>query len=504
MKPTPFHKFCERYSLTLTTAQRAWSRVVFDGVEPADLRGEEREIARVLFGELVETIPEIARAVVAVRKGARVGATRMCAMRQYQLSHVVDVDLAPGENAYCLYIGPDMRLARQALSFASGAAKVDAREGRVTIVRDSAEAFVIERHDGVLVEHTALPATVGGSAVRGRTLISAQMTEASFFRDGDYAINDVEIYKATAPRIVPGGQLLIESTPWTSGGLLSELVTANYGQPSTAIASIAPTLTMRPQLHAYVEREMLRDEANAQREFFAVEMAQGTEAFFGDCIDGCIDSELPLITEAPDGAIVECGADLGLVENSTAGCVGASWEGVFVPLEIVELKPKKDKPLKLSHVVQEIAALVRRHGLSQFYADHHLVDPAREWAQPLGIRIQAIKGGAEEKAAQYIQLRQAMREDRVRIPARHVRLIQQLRAVRARPLPGGGLKIDTPVRGGAHGDIASAFVIAHAKTQSSASGWVRALQRFEAMGGLDGAMARFGMRPEDLNREWRR
>ena len=45
----------------------------------------------------------------------------------------------------------------------------------------------------------------------------------------------------------------------------------------------------------------------------------------------------------------------------------------------------------------------------------------------------------------------------MKIP-KHPRALTQLKAVRSKPLPGGGIAITSPVRAGAHGDVASAIV----------------------------------------------
>jgi hypothetical protein len=58
-------------------------------------------------------------------------------------------------------------------------------------------------------------------------------------------------------------------------------------------------------------------------------------------------------------------------------------------------------------------------------------------------------------------------EKRVRLP-KNARLIQQLKDVVSKPLPGGGLRIYTPRRiGRAHGDVASAVIVALASAKRS-------------------------------------
>src|SRR5262249_41632876 len=134
--------------------------------------------------------------------------------------------------------------------------------------------------DGALVSIECLPATRGGSALRGRTLVSAVLDEAAFFRSDDYQVNDQEIFRAVAPRVLPGGIGHVGSTPRTEGGPLHEEFSRNFADPKTAIAAHAPTLLMNPAKRLEVERERERDPENARREFDAEFLPRGAGAFF--------------------------------------------------------------------------------------------------------------------------------------------------------------------------------------------------------------------------------
>ena len=113
-----------------------------------------------------------------------------------------------------------------------------------------------------------LPATRGGSALRGRSLVSAVLDECAFFRDEQFAVNDTDLFKATAPRVLPGGLVVIASTPWAETGLLFDEFSRNYGAPVTALACHAPTTLMRsddPRILSMVAREVERDPITAER-----------------------------------------------------------------------------------------------------------------------------------------------------------------------------------------------------------------------------------------------
>jgi hypothetical protein len=108
------------------------------------------------------------------------------------------------------------------------------------------------------------------------------MDESAFFRDSSYRVNDADIFKAASPRVLPGGQSIVASTPWAESGLLYELHQRNWGHPVDAIAAWAPTLTLHDSelTRNIVAREYQRDPDNADREFGAKPMRGGSGVFF--------------------------------------------------------------------------------------------------------------------------------------------------------------------------------------------------------------------------------
>jgi hypothetical protein len=88
-------------------------------------------------------------------------------------------------------------------------------------------------------------------------------------------------------------------------------------------------------------------------------------------------------------------------------------------------------------------------------ADQHYVETVRE-----NIGNLTLVEAPSVPADAYTVVRDAIAEGRVRISAQHQRLLSQLREVRSKPTSGGGISIISPTRGTAHGDVASAFVLA--------------------------------------------
>lgn len=468
--PSSFTTFASQVlGITQTPAQRVFSLVAFDGLQISELEPADRELAQQLFGDVSE-IPTVARDIVTVLAGARGGKSWTTSLRLLHLALTVPFKLAKGEQAFALIVAPDMRLARQALRFAFGAADaVPALQQRIEDA--SKDGFTLLRGDGVRVRLECLPATVGGSAVRGRSLAGAVLDECCFFRGENAAVNDLEVYQAVAPRIVMGGQLIVASTPWAEAGLLWDLYSKNFGHPTTSLAAHAPTLLFRDNeehVRRQVERERELNPDNAAREFDAQPMPAGSEHFFDPrAVDACVDADRPLVL-SPDTkpAMVAAGADFGFRQDSSAIAV-AFKRGELTELACLEeVKPERGKPLQPSVVISGFAGVAKRYGISVVRADSHYLETVREVLQGHGLTVVAAPEGQAGKAATYLYLRQLIHERRLRLPA-YPRLIAQLKAIVSKPLPGGGLQITSPRRGAAgkgagHGDLVSALVLATA------------------------------------------
>ncbi len=464
-RPIGFVDFVERVLLvTLTPAQRVLCLVAYDGVEPCNLTGADREIARKLFGD-VDRIPPEARHVIVVVAGARAGKSYvLCALRLLYLALTTPLEtLAPGEVAAALIIAPDLRLARQTLRYISGAAK-GTRAIASRVSAESSDSLTLRRESGRSVTIECLPATRGGSAVRGRSLVGAVLDECAFFRDESFVVNDAEVFKAVAPRVMTNGQIVVSSTPFAETGLLFDLFTANHGDPHTCLAAHAPTTLLRDdaRTRSMVERERERDPDNALREFDAQFMASGAGLFFdANAIEKAVDRTIALPLTPTFGTIVSAGADFAFRTDSSALIVvHKSPDGVATVADIIERKPGKGEPLKPSEVVQEFAATLKRHGANYLRSDGHYRQAIEEHLYTHALSFVAAPEGATGKLETHTRARALLHEGKVRLP-NHPRLLKQMRELISRPTSGGGLSISSPRwRTGGHGDLVSALVLA--------------------------------------------
>lgn len=477
--PSSFTEFAQTWlGVELMPAQRVLCLVAFDGVEPQDLVGRERELARELFGQL-DAIPETARDVIAVIIGARSGKTYLFALRLLHLALVVDLStLAPGEEAVGLIIAPDIELAEQALNFIRGA--IGTNETLLSmVVSDTTEWIDLKRPDGEIASIRVRAAAKGGKTGRGKSLFCALLDEACFFRDSNYAVNDDEVFKAVQPRIIPGGQLLMPSTPWTESGLLYTMWKKCFGaENANYLAAHAPTLLMTlradgtyfRQTDVIVAKERERDPENARREFDAEPMGGGAVHFFDPiALAACIDEDMPAIV--PRKTPFErawMGLDTAFRKNPTGGVVARATGprgSMVIVAECVEITPPKGGMLKPSTTIQSLVVRAKFHHAEALVADQHYIETVRENAGGLTL-IEAPSVPADA----YTVVRDGIAEGRVKISAQHGRLIAQLRDVMSKPTAGGNISISSPTRGTSHGDVASAFVLAMWKALDPGAG----------------------------------
>lgn len=457
--PKRFTEFCAWVGITLTPGQRALCRVVFDGEEP---RGES--MFGLDGGKAITSVPAAARAVIAAVCGARGGKSYvLVALRLVWGMMTRDLSsLAPGQHGVSLVVAPDLRLSREVVNYARGIIN-GSPPLRACLGQDSTESLTMTRPDGKVASFLALPATRGGSALRGRSLIDAALDESAFFRDDSFVVNDIELFKAVRPRVLPGGQVIVASTPWTRTGLLYDLFSSNWGNPQSAIAVHAPTLMLNDSkwVQEIVGIERARDPENAKREFDAEFMAADARSFFDDHTLESATEDYPLPRLPGPGMTTASGADFGFRSDSSALIIAhKDHNNVIYVAEVLEQQPVLGVPLKPSDVVKDFAARVRAHGGTYVMADQHYRESISEHLDVHGlVYIPAPTTPSEA----YIKARQMVREGRIKLP-KHPRLLRQLREVQVRPTSGGGVSIVLPrYRTGGHGDLASAFVLALAQ-----------------------------------------
>lgn len=486
--PERFVDFVDWLGVEFRPGQRVIAKVCYDGVQPCELVGEERELAKKIFGD-VDTIPQSARNVVVLVCGRRGGKSyTLEALKHVHAMYTLPLYMvAPGQIPIALVIAPNDELRQEVVNYAIGAIRShpQLRETLIgTKARDSGSQvskFDIRRPGGSIVGFRSGVATEGGYGGRGKSLVSFSLDEAAFFKDETYAVSDVELLGAAIPGLLPGAKAIVPSTPWAQVGLLWDKFAANWGHPKDAVVAHAPTQLLRPELAQFVEDERAKDPERAEREFDAVFMSTGATQFLTSAlIESCLRRGLELPTYAQPGDKVAAATDLGFRSDSSAMAGSRmSWGSARDTLdngtpEIIlcrlrEWRPTPDAPIQPGVVIEEIAAEAKELGASWLMADQHYKESLREHA--MTVPIADAPGSPDEV---FVALRTLMRDKRVVWPHPDTlpqgseeqkvmrRLIQQAKEVKGKPMPGGKMSITLPRwRTGGHGDLLFAVALVY-------------------------------------------
>lgn len=468
--PPTFLEFLTWMDITPSPGQAELARIAFDGALPAN-----DALARTIFGDIdfAAVTSDIRRVITAV-VGGRGGKTYMLiALRLLWGALVRDLSmLVPGQDAYATVVAPNDRHRQQVINYALGAARAKPelrallRLPKGTKPDDKPSAFGIWRPDfDRVVTFWGAVANAGGGDVRGKWHTDLALDECAFFRDSTAKVADKDIYDAGVSRVLPGGQVILGSTPWAESGLLYEFWRDNFGKPTTSLVAHAPTLLLNdtPVVRAVVEMETKRDPDNARREYDAQFMTGGTTVFFeATAIDAMIEDEAFTLQA---GDQVFAGGDFGFRSDSSA-LIMSALRGLDLHIfDGTEERPEEGSPLKPSVTVRTFAEVVAAR-CTYVMADNHYREAIAEHLEEHGL---VFAPAPTIPADTYVRARMLAREGRIVIhPLRNRvgddfrgRLVQQLREVQGKPTSGGGMSIVHPrwSKGG-HGDLASAFVLA--------------------------------------------
>lgn len=486
-----FSEFVAGLGFSPTLGQRALIRVAFDGADPHDLTGDEREMARQLFGE-VEVVPPLARSVITLVKGRGIGGTMLSAWRMLYLMLTLPFpQLARGEIAFGVGVGPDRATAAQIIRYARGA--LDTMPALVKrLVSETADGFTLRRSDGKLVAIEVFAAQQGGAAFRGRTIGCLVLTEGAFAGDEGHVVSASDLFAAGRPRLVPGGQAIIESTVWGQEGLLWDLYSANHGNPRTSLAALAPTLLVRDDddTRAMVEAERERDPDNAAREFDCSWLSGGDACAF-------VSPDVDRSYETPPGLYIHGRPFLALdpaARNNSFAWLALRWSsptkerpvrqlasgGLQVPARDewgrIIREPAAEHPIltifdaggwtgeelrttDMREVARELAHVHEQYGCDAALADQFGDVFLAALLADHGVRLRSfhLSNASKHEAVQL--LRQLMRDRQLFIDTDHPQLRRDLLTY-PRKVTGSGFKYGGGSKSGHHYDYASALVIA--------------------------------------------
>lgn len=470
----------ERLGVKTTPAQRVLLGVCFDGWQPTEMCERDQAICVQVFGAVFEVPHGFTRWLTWVI-GGRSGKSYLGAMATYWRGLVSDLSrLAPGEEATGLIVCPTLKLAQHTLRFISGAIELPQCSAALKMVKNSAEAVTIERPDGKRVAFEALPATIGGGAVRARTLCSAMLDECAFFRDQDFAVNDRDIYDAVAPRVtIPGGFTLASSTPWAEAGLVHEEWKRDYQHPVTGVCAHVTTGLMREGdevVEAIIARERVKNPRNAMREFDAIFGAVDSGLFFPqDAIrehtrTGCI--VLPIEHGLRPVIVVDASLSQNSDDRFGWGVVTAA-QDAFERRANGETRERRCITVheadawEVDRDPREMARRLRDEVCIRYGTRHIIIDQYSDVAfaqlcADVGLVADVVRwtggDGDGSKAERFRRTRTALQAGQV-VLCDSQRLLGDLQTCRGKLLPGGGESIGVPRTRRGHGDCLSAVVL---------------------------------------------
>lgn len=480
VRPPSFLEF-QTLGNKLSVGQGTFASVAFDKVQPKDLPPELRQRGQELFGG-IETVPPECLRVICQAKGRDVGGTRLAAERGSQLA--LDAPISgPGhhELVYAFFGAPKLRLARVPLRFARNAMT----HYGIKVTDESVDGFTITRRDGRRVRFECFAASRGGDNIRGVPILFAQLTEAAFYQDETGAHNGESIFGGIVPRLLPGGQIVIESTVWAESGLLYREFSTNFGHPTTGLAALCPTRLMRDdaETHASIDLQHKQDRRNALREL-EVQFQTGFDSYLEDGVDRSI-AKQPIPKFPPklvrywiavDPAFSESGDKFGYaVVSSTVGDYDAVRRERTLPrvtrCHLIGSRKADRSPREMARwLKQEVCDPFRTY---RVYTDQHEGRSWAELASDVGLNVRVIRwhGGepsdanddddspSRSKPDAYSRVRREMLDGQVIIPDDPA-FIRELRSVRSTLLPSGTERIEVPRTKAGHGDMVSAFVLA--------------------------------------------
>lgn len=450
-------------SVTLTRAQRILCSVMFNGREPGDFGGEERNLARELFGDVAKA-EAIARTVAVIVAGARSGKTYLAALRLLHLALTTSLrSLAPGERAFGLIVSFDLRTAQQALRYVTGA--IDSTPNlRAMVVHETAESVTLQRDDGIAVTIQAVPSARCGGSLRGRSLFGAILDECAFFRPEGADTSDVDLYRALLPRIVPEGQLIIASTPWGPSGLLFDLWTSNWGKPISALVAHAPTSTMRDDEHTrmMVAREYARDPNNARREYGAEFTDNQSEFIDRATVQACVSIGVTERAPVEGTQYTLCLDASGGIDEFVVGVAHSSlsWRDNAPPLHSVGIDCLKGAKGKLDYdaIADSIAALARRYHVHKAIGDSREAQGLCALLRARGLVLEVASMAPGAQSIRFEALAAKLKTGSLRL-LDDPETVKQLSELRVEQLPHGGARYSAPRRKGSHDDRADVIAL---------------------------------------------
>ena len=306
--------------------------------------------------------------------------------------------------------------------------------------------------------------TATKAGVSGFTAIGVLGDEVAKWRGDDGKNPGKEVIESVRPTMAtqPGARLWLISSPWSVD---DPHYHAFEAADSARLAFWAHSWVSNPSLTEGRTKALEPDEQVWRREYAAIPMPSESTAFFqADFVDDAC------ILDLPEGHTVAAGGDLGFRNNSSALVIADATDGTFRVLSDREWIPV-EKSLRPSDVINEMVQDMNAAGAESLCTDLSYIETVREHLEDTDIELIEFPNTNEGKVNAYLRVRALMAHGQIDLSRASAKLIRQLKQVRSKPTS-NSLAIESPEIGGAHGDIASAFVAAIGSLELADEGWV--------------------------------
>ena len=240
--------------LQLALTRAADGRPIGAGLDDA---GVERH-----FGCERSRIGLVAPTLVVVVAGVRGGKSLLASCAAVR--SCLDADLSglkPHEIPRFAIVAPSVDNARVVFQHLTGSVMASPRLSRMVVgksatidvadggrAKPTVDTLVLRRPDGRVLEIVVVAAGRGGITLRSRWLVGFVFDECALFGSeiAGAAVNAESLLHAAEPRLLPGAQGWLISSPYGPQGLLYEMYKEHFGNPGEVLVCHAPTRALNP------------------------------------------------------------------------------------------------------------------------------------------------------------------------------------------------------------------------------------------------------------------
>lgn len=410
---------------------------------------------------------------ILILSAIRSGKSLISAAKAVQISQNISVDhpfMSAGDELRIPIVAPRLEEAKVVFSHMVGQilAKPLLRKLMVGDPRD--QSFWLKHPTGRVIEVCTTPLAKSGATLVARWLPSVVFDEAPLMASvEDAKRNLTEALGAINGRVLPGGQVMLIGSPWAPFGPVFDMVTANFGKPTTELViARAPGPVMNPNYWTPKRCESVRKKS-------ARDYQTNVLAEFADMEDG-IFSSIEIENATRPGPVVRAPVEthhyVAAMDPAFRGnawtliiieCTGIGGAGGVAPLYSVAMARQwigsKQNPLKADVVMKEIADICREYGIDTVTSDQHNVDVIGEFAERHGLSVNEIVISASNRLEMIEKVNSILADGRLELPPDR-QLAADMKSARKR-VTQNGVTLVLPRSGdGRHADYVPALGLA--------------------------------------------